>query len=133
MSPVKTNPSTARLPELELVPSIAVALLATLPPSWTCLWIKLTICVRNCTKRCQSQSCTVLMNALKFQSLAASQAELQSCVANKEQAASDLDAHMLALEAKCTELAGRSTQLHSNLARKTKIVSNSLTLYTKRN
>jgi len=39
-----------------------------------------------------------------FQSLAASQAELQARVANQEQATSDLDIRMLALEAKCTKL-----------------------------
>lgn len=51
----------------------------------------------------------------KFQSLAASQAELQTRVANQEQAASDLDIRVLALEAKYTELAGRNTQLHNKV------------------
>ena len=45
----------------------------------------------------------------KFQSLAALQAELQARVANQELATSDLDARMIALEAKCIELAGRNT------------------------
>lgn len=51
----------------------------------------------------------------KFQSLAASQAELQSRMANQEQTASDLDARLLVLEAKCIELEGRNTQLHTKV------------------
>jgi peptidoglycan hydrolase CwlO-like protein len=51
----------------------------------------------------------------KFQSLAAAQAELQARVANQEQASSELEVCMIALEAKCTELAGRNTQLHTKV------------------
>lgn len=51
----------------------------------------------------------------KSQSLAALQAELQSRMANQEQAAGDLDARMVVLEAKCTELEGRNTQLHTKV------------------
>lgn len=62
-----------------------------------------------CKELCKEMSESVLrcinerFNAFeaKFQSLAASQAELQTRVANQEQAASDLDACMLPLEAKC--------------------------------
>lgn len=51
----------------------------------------------------------------KFQSLAASQVELQSRMANQEQSTSNLDARMLVLEAKCTKLEGRNTQLHTRV------------------
>lgn len=51
----------------------------------------------------------------KFNALAASQAELQTHVANQEQAISDLDVRMLKLEAKCTELMKHNAQLHTKV------------------
>ncbi len=51
----------------------------------------------------------------KFQSLAASQAELQARVANQEQAADDLDARMQVLEAKCSDLAKGNAQLQTKV------------------
>ncbi|CAB1443944.1 unnamed protein product [Pleuronectes platessa] len=49
----------------------------------------------------------------KFNALAASQSELQARVASQEQAVTELDARMVTLEARHSELAKCNTQLHA--------------------